>query len=81
MNAADALKELQEIWWLHFCPSQPEPGSAPVRTTGTYLITPRSDELMGLAHANVRQMRAQIDIEKELRAEARKQRRKALLTE
>jgi hypothetical protein len=75
-----ALRELQSIFWLRQSSAQREPGAAPLRVTGTYLITPRADELMELAHAHFREMRAEIDIAKELREEARKQRRKALLT-
>jgi hypothetical protein len=76
----DALQELQGIFWLRPCAAQREPGAAPLRATGTYLITPRSDELLELAHAHFREMRAEIDIQKELRGEARKQRKNSLLT-
>jgi len=74
---ARALRELQEIVWLTTRPSQPEPGSRLIRATKKYLITPRSDELLEQANANFSQIRSEIDIEKELRAEARKNRKRA----
>ncbi|HEY1754188.1 MAG TPA: hypothetical protein VGG72_02245 [Bryobacteraceae bacterium] len=75
-----ALRELQGIHWLCHLPSHPEPGVRPMRATGTYLVTPKSDELLELAHSNTAQMRSEIDIERKLRAEAKQQRRNTLLT-
>ena len=77
---ASALRELRQIHWLCVLPSPREPGTTPMRATGAYLVTPRSDEFLELAHANVAQVRAEIDIEKKLRAEAKQKRRNALLT-
>jgi hypothetical protein len=77
---ATALRELQEISWLVPLPSQREPGAALVRATATYLVTPGSDELVELAHSTYAQMRSEIDIEKQLRTEANKQRKQTLTT-
>jgi hypothetical protein len=77
---ADALRELRDIRWLCRLPSQSEPGAKPIRPTATYLVTPRSEGVMELAQFNFAQMRSEITIEKQLRAEAKHQRRKALLT-
>ena len=77
---AAALRELQQIHWLTVLPARPEDGARPIRDTSTYLITPRSDELVELANANFKQMRAEIDAQKQLRAKARKERRDTLLT-
>jgi hypothetical protein len=77
---AAALHELEQIHWLTRLPGRREPGSGPVRSTSTYLLTPRSDALCELANANFKEMRDEIEIERNLRAEARAKRRKALFT-
>jgi hypothetical protein len=70
-----ALRELEQIHWLSIVAGRREPGSGPVRTTSTYVLTPRSDELMDLANANCKQMREEIEIQRQIRAEARAKRR------
>jgi hypothetical protein len=75
---AHALRELQEIHWLTTLPRQAS--SCPVRETSTYLITARSDELTELAQTNFAQTRSEIDIERQLRSDARRRRKRALLT-
>jgi DNA-binding HxlR family transcriptional regulator len=70
-----ALRELEQIHWLSIVPGRREPGSGPVRTTSTYVLTPRSDELMELANANCKQMREEIEIQRQIRAAARAKRR------
>jgi len=74
---AAALRELQEIHWLTIASGLREFGPGPVRDTSNYLITPRSDELLELAHANYARFRDDIENERKLRAEARAQRSKA----
>jgi len=76
---AEALRQLEEIHWLSIVVSQREPGSGPVRPTSSYLITPRSDELLDLANANFKQMREEIEIERVIRAEARSKRKRQCL--
>ena len=76
---ANALRELQEIQWLTPSKGQRTPGGGPVRNTSTYIITPRSDALMELAHATVAEFRRDIEEERKLRAEER-ERRRTLLT-
>jgi hypothetical protein len=73
---ASALRELQEIHWLTIAPGLREFGSGPIRDTSSYLIAPRSDELLELAHANYARFRDDVENERKLRAEARAQRRK-----
>jgi hypothetical protein len=76
-NAVSAgLRELQGITWLHGRPGQTALGSRPIRETSIYFITPRSDEMLELAHANYRQIRSEIEAERDLRAKARAERRK-----
>jgi hypothetical protein len=75
---AAALRELQEMGWLSISPGRSEPGSAPVRATSAYVLTPRSDQLLELANENCAQMRREIELERELRAEARAKRRRSL---
>lgn len=70
-----ALRELEQIHWLAVLAGGREPGSGPVRAASTYLLTPRSDELFELANANCKQMRDEIESQRELRAEARTQRK------
>jgi hypothetical protein len=70
-----ALRELMEIHWLSALPCQPEPSAGPIRETKSYLITPRSDELVELAHAHCTRLRNEIDIQKVLRAQARQHRK------
>jgi hypothetical protein len=74
-----ALQQLEDIHWLQVAPRSAQPGS-PVRDTATYLVTPRSNELLELANANFSQIRANIDIEKRLRDEQRKKRASATFT-
>jgi hypothetical protein len=75
-----ALNELRDIHWLCRLPSKPEPGVRPIRATASYLVTPRSDELVELAQYRSSLMRTEIDDERELRAEERQKRRSALFT-
>ena len=77
-SIAAALRELQEIDWLSILPGRRENATAPVRNTSVYVLTPRSDELLALAQFNYAQMRAEIKMEKKLRAEAQPKRRRAL---
>ena len=77
---ADALGELQNINWLSAMPGQREPGSAPVRKASTYVLTPRSEDLLELADDNFARMRSDVTTERQLRAEERAKRRKALFT-
>lgn len=63
---AGALRELQEIDWL----------SKSAADTATYLLTPRSDKLLELAHSNCAQTRDEIEIERRLRAEIRAKRKR-----
>jgi hypothetical protein len=69
---AAALRELRDIHWLHVLPSSLQSGAGPIRDTATYLVTPRSDELLDLANANFKQMRSDVETEKEFRNEQRK---------
>jgi hypothetical protein len=71
---AAALRALQEIYWLVIVAGRREPGSGPVRATSKYILTPRSDQLMELANAHSAQMRNEIELQKALRAEARRAR-------
>lgn len=75
-----ALNELREIHWLCRLPSQPEPNARPILATATYLVTPRSDELLELAQYRSKLMRTEIDIERRLRAEGKQKRRSELFT-
>lgn len=75
-----ALQELQEIGWLSITPGSRKPCSGPVREVSIYVLTPRSDELLELANANFAQQRAEIEIERKLRREARAQRRLCAIT-
>jgi hypothetical protein len=75
-----ALRELEKIQWISVLAGGREPGSGPVRATSTYLLTPRSDELMELANANYEQMRDEIATQRALQAEARAKRKSVLLT-
>ena len=56
-----ALQELEQIHFLSIVAGRREPDSGPVRTASTYVLTPRSDELMELANANYKQIREEID--------------------
>jgi len=75
-----ALGELQEIGWLKKKTGARAPGSGPVRTASTYLLTPRSNEIVELAHANFAQTRDEIENERTLRAEERAQRKRLAIT-
>ncbi len=75
-----ALRELEQIHWLASLAGGREPGSGPVRAASTYLLTPRSDELLELANANCKQMRDEIASQRALRAEARTKRKNSLFT-
>lgn len=75
-----ALRELEQIHWLAKFDGGRKPGSGPVRATSTYLLTPRSDELMELANANFKQMQGEVADQRVLRAEARAKRKNALFT-
>jgi hypothetical protein len=75
-----ATLELQEIGWLSVIAGPRKPCSGPVREVSTYRLTPRSDELLELANANFAQQRAEIEIERKLRREARAQRSRCAIT-
>jgi len=75
-----AVQELQEIAWLSVSIGPRKPGSGPVREVSTYLLTPRSDELLELANANFAQQREEIEMERKLRKEARAQRSRCAIT-
>jgi hypothetical protein len=75
---ATALRQLQEIGWLSIHAGKRQPGCGPVRETSTYLLTPRSDALLEIAHATCAQMPQEIEIERKLRAEARDGRKRAV---
>jgi hypothetical protein len=75
---AGALRELQEIHWLSMFPGTRTPGSAPVRESSSYVLTPRSDELIEHAQAIYSQMREEIEVQRTLRAEARAKRARSL---
>jgi hypothetical protein len=77
---AKALRELQEIGWLSASPGVRQVGSGPVRNVSTYLLTPRSDEILELANANFAQMRNDVDAERTLRAQARSERKRCNTT-
>lgn len=71
---ARVLRELQEIHWLTPVRGRREPGAGPVRTVSTYVITPRSDELLELANAHFAKTRDDIEVERRFRAEQRSKR-------
>lgn len=71
-----ALRELQDIGWLTIVAGPRTPGSAPIRETSTYVLTPRSDELLELAQSNCAQMRDEIEMQRRLCAEARAKRKR-----
>jgi hypothetical protein len=73
---ASALRELQQIHWLTLLPGRRDPLGGPARSTSTYLLTPQSDQLRELANATCAQLRSDIEIEKQLRAEARAKRKR-----
>jgi hypothetical protein len=75
-----ALRELRDIGWLSATPGPRDPGSGPVRNISTYLLTPRSDEIVELANANFAQMRDDVETERTLRAQARANRRRCTIT-
>ena len=77
---AKALRELQEIGWLSASAGAREPGSGPVRSVSTYLLTPRSDEILELANANFAQVRNDVEAERTLRAQARAERKRCIIT-
>jgi hypothetical protein len=71
-----ALTELQEIAWLEKATGQSASvGRAGlVRETNTYVINPESNELVDLAQARAKQIREEIEAEKQMRKEARTKR-------
>ena len=77
---AKALRELQEIGWLSVSAGVREPGAGPVRNVSTYLLTPRSDEILEIANANFAQMREEIEVERTLRSQERAQRKRCCIT-
>jgi DNA-binding HxlR family transcriptional regulator len=77
---AKTLRELQEIGWLLKKTGAREPGSGPVRTASAYLLTPRSEEIVELAHANFAQAHDDIEMQRTLRAEARAKRKQLAIT-
>jgi hypothetical protein len=77
---ARVLRELQEIHWLTPVRGRREPGAGLVRTVSTYVITPRSDELLELANAHFAKTRDDVEVQRRLRAEQRSKRSAASLT-
>jgi hypothetical protein len=73
---AGALRQLEEIQWLSIVAGRREPGLGPIRGTSTYLLTPRSDDFLEIANANCAQMRDEIELQRNLRAEARASRKR-----
>jgi hypothetical protein len=71
---AGALHELRALHWLASVPGPREPGAGPVRSVSTYVITPRSDELLELANAHFAKTRDEIELQRRLRAEQRSKR-------
>jgi len=76
---AGGLRELQEISWLSKSVGPRTSGSTPVRQASTYVLTPRSDNLLELAHSTCAQTRDEIEIQRKVRAELRSK-RNTLLT-
>lgn len=74
---AGALRELQDLGWLTKAAGLRTPGSAPVRETSTYLLTPRSDQFLELAHSMCAQMRDETTMQRKLRADARAKRQRS----
>ena len=74
-----ALKELIAIGWLRSV----RPHNARetvVRETGTYIQTPKSDELVDLAHRTFKQFRHDIEVQREARDADRLTRQRQLVT-
>jgi len=74
-----ALRELREIGWLSVAVGARRPGPGPVRNVSSYLLTPRSQEILELANANVAQLRNDIEAERTLRSQARAERKRRTL--
>jgi DNA-binding HxlR family transcriptional regulator len=72
---AKAIRELQEIGWLKRLVNE---HTGPVAETGSYVLTPQSDDLTELANAKARQMKDEIEAEKQGRRELREARRRYL---
>jgi DNA-binding HxlR family transcriptional regulator len=70
-----AIRELEEIHWLERLPSKSNSAIQPVRV---YRLTPESDELMEAANAMAKQMRGEIETEREIRAQKKEERRRQL---
>jgi hypothetical protein len=69
------LAELEEIHWLK---RESASLAGSIRPTGCYLLTPFSDELQELANSTAAEFKAEIAIQRELRREVRKQRKREL---
>jgi hypothetical protein len=76
-SVGKAIGQLEEIGWLKTMPDDPSHGAV-VRNTNTYILTPFSDSLMELAQATLRQMRMDVEAERELRKCQRRARAEAL---
>ena len=74
-----ALEELKQIGWLSAVASPRTADSAPMRETSVYLITPRSDDVVELANAQFAQQRREVEIERNIRANTKARRRRAVL--
>jgi DNA-binding HxlR family transcriptional regulator len=72
---ARAIRELQEIGWLKRLVNE---HTGPVAETGSYILTPQSDDLTELANAKARQMKDEIEAERQGRKELREARRRSL---
>jgi DNA-binding HxlR family transcriptional regulator len=66
---AKALEELEEIGWLQ---RAERPAAGPVGQTASYLLTPFSDQLQELANSTAADLKTDIRIERELRAERKR---------
>jgi len=76
-SVVKAIGQLEEIRWLEIQPDEPSQGAV-VRNANTYVLTPFSDSLMELAQATVRQVKADVEAERELRKCQRRARVEAL---
>jgi len=73
-----AIRELEEIGWLKR-PAAKAVG--PIVETSTYVLTPESDDLMELANARAKQMRDEIEAEKQYRKGLKEARRHSLTSQ
>lgn len=67
---AKALAELEEVGWLQ---KAKRPAAGPVGQTASYVLTPFSDQVQQLANSTAADLKTDIRIERELRAERKRQ--------